>query len=96
MAQRKILQAVGLTALCEHIKDIRQTTDATSTAAVQIATALESLSSEVEELINDVDAEVDDLEAAVIAGEVAAPLATQGKDSIGTQSGVEIYAYRIL
>lgn len=96
MAQHKMLQAEGLSALCDHIKGIRQTTEATSSAAVQIASALESLSTEVEGLINDVDAEVDDLTAAVIAGEVTAPLATQGKDSIGTQSGVEILAYRIL
>ena len=96
MAARKILQAVGLVALCNHIKDIRQTVDATSDAAVQIASALESLSTEVEGLINDVDAEVDDLTAAVIAGEVETPLATQDKVSIGTRSGAEIYAYRIL
>lgn len=94
--QHKILQAVGLAALCDQIKGIKATSDAAGEATVQIAEALESLSTEVEGLINDLDTELDDLTAMIVAGEVSTPMATHGKESLATQGGVEIYAYRIL
>ena len=70
MAHHKGLQRVGLTALCDHIKETRTTVEQLSSAVVQISLALQSLSAEVESLVNEVDTEVKDLTAAIIAGDV--------------------------
>lgn len=93
--QHKILQSVGLAALCANIKAINATTTQLAASVVQISEAMEDLSSEVEGLINDLENEVEDLTTAVINGEVTAPMATQGRDVITTQSGVEIHAVKI-
>ena len=71
MASHKGLQRVGLTALCNHIKEIRALVEQTGSASVQISQELENLTEEVEGLINDVDAEVENLTNAIIAGNIS-------------------------
>lgn len=77
MASHKGLQRVGLTALCNHIKETRATVEQLSSAVVQLSEALQDLSTELEGLVNEVDTEVEDLAAAIIAGTVTAPQTEQ-------------------
>lgn len=96
MASYKIVQNVGTVSLCDSIKDIRSAVAQVSHAVVQVSQAMQDLSAEVEDSINDLDARIDSLIAEIRAGAVSAPLATQNKNALATQGGVEIYAVRIL
>lgn len=96
MASHKVLQHVGLKALCDQIKELKTTVGQLSTAVVQVSDALESLSSELEELVNGTEAEIEDLTVAIIDGEVSASLVTQSGEGLTTRSGVEIHAIRNL
>ena len=71
MAAHKTVQTEGLTALCDHIKEIRAMAAQAGSAFVQISGALEDLTAEVEGLINDVDAEVENLTNAIITGDLS-------------------------
>lgn len=96
MSSHKMLQSVGITALCEHIKSISSTAGQLAASVIEISEAMQSLSSEVEGLINDIEDEIEDLTVAIVDGVVAAPLATRGSEILATQTGVEIQAIRIL
>ena len=95
MAKHKILQKIGLTALCNHIKGINTTTSQLTYSVVQISEALQNLSAEVEEILNDLEDEIQDLRNDIIFGVVVAPLAMQDRTIIATRDGVEIDAVRI-
>ena len=96
MAAHKTLQEVGTPALCGEIKTTRQRTDTAGEALIELSENLQTLASEAEAAINDADGRIDNLTNEIIAGEVTAPMATNDGETITTDDGEIILAYRIL
>ena len=96
MAQHKFLQEVGTPALCGEVKTTRERTDTAGEALIELSENLQTLASEAETAINDADGRIDTLTNEIIAGEVTTPMATENGETITTQDGIEILAYRIL
>ena len=96
MAAHKTLQEVGTPALCGEIKTTRQRTDTAGEALIELSENLQTLASEAEAAINDADGRIDNLTNEIIAGEVTATMATDERETITTNSGEILLAYRIL
>lgn len=96
----KLPLETGLSALCNHIRAIKQTAEQSGSAVSSLAQATADSIGEIEDILDskvdkaDIDKIIHGLHAAIFSGEVPAALYSSSGAAITTDGGTEIYAVK--